>query len=153
MYAGKEKLNLWLYFLSAWVFGVVCFSISIINPCFLRFITVLKSRVVLNHNRKRVMLHLQYSCNCTLRSVIFSVYPQCSNKVHWSYILKRKNNILCLEWVLSIHRAECITRGQRESTCQGRFYLPIYQELFIRGCIHLGSRYTAPDLQKFFATP
>lgn len=99
------------------VFGVVCFSISIINPCFLRFITVLKSRVVLNHNRKRVMLHLQYSCNCTLRSVIFSVYPQCSNKVHWSYILKRKNNILCLEWVLSIHRAECITRGQRESTC------------------------------------
>lgn len=94
----------------------MCFSVSIINPCFLRFITVLKSRVVLNRNRKHVMLHLQYSCNCTLRSVIFSVYPQCSNKVHWSYIYWEKNNILYLELMLSTHRAECNTWGQRAST-------------------------------------
>lgn len=73
--------------------------------------------MVLNRNRKRVMLHLQYNCNCTLRSVIFSVYPQCSNKIHWSFVYWEKNNILCLELVLYIHRAECITRGQRASTC------------------------------------
>lgn len=137
MYDGKEKLNLWLYFLSTGVFRVECFSVSIINPCFLRFITVLKSGVVLNHNRKCVILHLQCSCNCTLRSVIFSVYPQCFNKVHWSYIYWEKNNISCLELVLSLHRAECITRGQRASTCTRLTKIPCYA-LKILTCIHGG---------------